>query len=187
MTRIYSSSLVAVAVLALAAAVPTASPSQRFGFFPHPKPTPPTPNPTQPGTTPMNPNNPQLMQHHQQQRLFFLMMLARMQSQQPTYPVTISNMSSMPYPYPMPYPTPPANVPMPAAVKNEAPALPLLAGITDAQGHVAWPLGLQILRPALETKELRQQIESSLVSAAQQAASGGRAAEPMVAATSQAV
>ena len=52
---------------------------------------------------------------------------------------------------------------------------------------VAWPLGLQILRPALETKELRQQIESSLVGAAQQAASGGRAAEPMVAGTRQAV
>ena len=128
------------------------------------------------------------MQAHQQQRLFFLMMLARMQSQQPTYPVMMGNMSIMAYPYPMPYPSaPPANVPMPAAVKNEAPALPLLAGITDAQGHVAWPLGLQILRPALETKELRQQIESSLVGAAQQAASGGRAAEPMVAGTRQAV
>ena len=48
----------------------------------------------------------------------------------------------------------------------------LLAGMVDAQGQIAWPLGLQILRPAPETKALRERIDGLLRVAAQQAAQG---------------
>src|SRR5262249_49943743 len=86
----------------------------------------------------------------------------------PSYPMTMSSMGGMSYPYSYPtsYPMQQPNVQAP--VNNAAPAAvpPLLAGLVDAQGHVAWPLGLQILRPALETRDLRQRIENTLVSGA---------------------
>jgi hypothetical protein len=50
--------------------------------------------------------------------------------------------------------------------------LGLLAGIVDAEGKVAWPLGLQIARPALETKTLRERIDGLVRVAAKQAAYG---------------
>jgi ElaB/YqjD/DUF883 family membrane-anchored ribosome-binding protein len=185
MSRTYKSLLGVAAILGViaVAGLASAGPQRHFPFFPHPRPMPPTTNPpttNPPGTTPMNPTNQQLAHR---QRLFMLMMLARMQTQ-PTYPTMMTSMGSMSYPYPMPYPMQQANAPAP--VNNAAPVAvpPLLAGIVDAQGHVAWPLGLQILRPALETKALRQRVESLLTSGA---AATGREAAPTVAEAGQAV
>ena len=48
----------------------------------------------------------------------------------------------------------------------------MLAGIVDAEGKVAWPLGLQIARPALETKTFRERIDGLVRVAAKQAAYG---------------
>lgn len=47
-----------------------------------------------------------------------------------------------------------------------------LAGLVDERGQIAWPLGLQILPPALESKALRQRIEGLVRVAAQQTAKG---------------
>ncbi len=48
----------------------------------------------------------------------------------------------------------------------------LLTGIVNARGQVDWPLGLQILPPAAETKELRQRAEGLFLAAVQQAGHG---------------
>jgi len=58
------------------------------------------------------------------------------------------------------------------AKEQPAAEVALLAGIVDAEGKVAWPLGLQIARPALETKTLRERIDGLVRVAAKQAAYG---------------
>ena len=173
MSRTYKSLLAVAALLGVIAVAGFASagPQRHFPFFPHMRPMPPA---TPPGTTPPPTTNPPTLTDQQkmqlrlmhQQRLFMMMMLARMQST-PSYPTTMGSMGgSYSYPYPTSYPMQQPNVQAP--VNNVAPAAvpPLLAGLVDAQGHVAWPLGLQILRPALETKDLRHRIENTLVGGA---------------------
>lgn len=189
MSRTYKSLLAVAVILGViaVAGLASAGPQRHFPFFPHMRPMPPT---TPPGTTPPPTTNPPTLTDQQkmqlrllhQQRLFMMMTLARMQST-PNYPMTMTSMGGMSsYPYPIPYPMSQPNVQAP--VNNAAPVAvpPLLAGLVDAQGHVAWPLGLQILRPALETKDLRQRIEGTLLSS-----TGGRTPQATVTEAGQAV
>lgn len=150
------------------------------GFRPRPPvPTTTPPGTTTPGTTTTNPRFPGIVFLHQlhRQQLLTQMMIAQDQMLQ------ISMNSRNPYsmqmsiPYPYPTPAPMANnnnANLPAAINNAnpAPGNGLLTGIVDAQGQVAWPLGLQILSPPLETKEMRKQLEGALQGAASQAGQG---------------
>jgi hypothetical protein len=156
-------------------------------FFPGFRPRPPVPTTTPPGTTtpgttPQNPRFPGIIflnQLHRQQ-LLTQMMIAQDQALMMQMSMNSRNPYSSPmviaYPYPS-YSTPAPmanNANLPAAVNNAnaAGGLGLLAGIVDGQGQVAWPLGLQILSPPLETKEMRKQLESALQGAASQAGQG---------------
>jgi hypothetical protein len=159
---------------------PLQAQSSRHGFFPHIRPTM-TP-PTTTNTTPMN-GHTTLTQTQRQQLWLLHMMRMHTPSMFPMMtPMTMYGpYSSMGYGmgYGSGYGTPsspPANNPAPMLANAIAPAapVPMLAGITDGQGRIAWPLGLQILRPALETKDLRQRMEDLLRGAAQYSSQGTR-------------
>lgn len=152
------------------------------GMHPRPPVTPVTtttpPGTTTPGTTTQNPRFPGIIFLHQlhRQQLLTQMMIAQDQALLMQIALNQRNPYVMPMFIPYPYPTPAPmanNVNLGAAVNpKQNPGNGLLAGIVDAQGNVAWPLGLQILTPALETKEMRKQLESALQGAASQAAQG---------------
>lgn len=121
-------------------------------------------------------------EQQRRRRLFILMMLrqqaltraalqqaalaAAFASQSP-YQAAVPSYSSS---YSAPYPSPTPMAPM--AKEQRGPEVALLAGIVDAEGKIAWPLGLQIARPALETKTLRERIDGLVRVAAKQAAYG---------------
>ena len=129
-----------------------------------------------------------LIQMHRQ-RLIMLMMLQRMQLA-PGFPPPLMPVAGIPgfEPYPILVPQAPvANIRLPANLPAPAVAPPaFLMGIVDPQGQLTWPLGLQIVRPALETKDLRQRIEGLLNGAAQQAGTG-RASKQMLDDAGQAI
>ena len=142
------------------------------------QPIPPVVLPGNPGTPPTTPEDEQ-----QRRRRFFFLMMLRQQAltraalQQAAFATALANQASyqaassypQSYPYPMSYPSP-----MSPARREQPPAAEptLLAGMVDAEGKVAWPLGLQIVRPALETKTIRERIDGLVRVAARQAASG---------------
>src|SRR5688500_8965773 len=154
------------------------------------RPKPPPPKPIPPvAIVPVNPGNgvtPTPDDEQQRRRRMFVFMMLRQQAltraamqqaalQQAALATALANQSayqpSYPQPYPMSYPTPtpPAT---PTAKEQPAAEVALLAGLVDAAGKVAWPLGLQIARPALETKTLRERIDGLVRVAAKQAAYG---------------
>ncbi|MCI0681600.1 MAG: hypothetical protein L0Y71_05820 [Gemmataceae bacterium] len=94
--------------------------------------------------------------------------LATAYASQAPYQSIAPGYAIQPYPYPVPMPQP---APAPQA-QAPAPEMAVLAGLVDADGKVAWPLGLQIARPALETKMLRERIEGLVRVAAKQATDG---------------
>ena len=147
-------------------------------FFPGFRPNPPTTTsgtPTTTTTTTMqNPRIPGIffLQQLHQQQLLTQMMLMQDQALQLQMALSPRNPYAMPtpvpYPYPMPVPAANNNVNLPAAINNANVVPGFLTGIVDARGQLVWPLGIQILSPPLETKELRQRLEGLLQAAATQ-------------------